>query len=287
MLASAILKTIRYVPKSCFAKQKSLSVLSDKAEFSRLTKKRPVSEILQKMPRFSSHIQAKKFKPLLSSTRDSQLSPGDLSQSQPRKLQAQTSNSVSATSTSHSPTRLKQQVQSDPFLEGNTEISKVVFDSGSPLRFWVYADTVALFDLQSVIQVLLLAIRQICISVMMDQDLLSKGVLGPGDFSPEVGSRVLAMYPLDSLVYRARVELILKVGETDLFRLEIIMMHNCLIHCLLSLRFVDYGTRFDGLQHCDLHPWDSILDTVPPQASACSFFGMPVKLRDKNSFSCE
>ena len=117
--------------------------------------------------------------------------------------------------------------------------------------------------------------------------MLSKGVLGPGDFSPEVGSMVLATYPLDNLVYRARVELILKVGETDLFRLEIIMVHHCLIYCLLSVRYVDYGTRYDGLQLCNLHPWDSILDTVPPQASACSFSGMPVKLRDKNSFSFE
>ena len=154
MLASAILKTIRYIPKSCFSKQKSQPDLSDKAEFSRLTIKRPVSEILQKMPRISSSSsQAKKFKPLLSSTRDCQFSPGDLSQSQPSKLQAQTNITVSATSTSQSPTGLKQQVHADPFLERNTKTSNVVFDSGSPHRFWVYADTVALFDLQSVIQV--------------------------------------------------------------------------------------------------------------------------------------
>ena len=53
------------------------------------------------------------------------------------------------------------------------------------------------------------------------------------------------------------------------------------------MRFIDYGTRSDGLQQGDLYAWDSILDTVPPQAAACSFFGVPVKIRDKKRFSCE
>ena len=122
----------------------------------------------------------------------------------------------------------------------------------------------------------------------MAQDMLSKSLLWHGDFSLEVGSMVLARYPVDKLVYRARVEqLIQKVGETDLFRLVIIMINHFLIYCLLSVRFIDYGTRSDGLQHGDLYAWDSILDTVPPQAAACSFFGVPVKIRDKNRFSCE
>ena len=43
------------------------------------------------MARFASQSQAKKFKPLLSSIRDSLHSPGDLSQSQHSKLQSQPS----------------------------------------------------------------------------------------------------------------------------------------------------------------------------------------------------
>ena len=222
-LVSAIFNTIRFVPKSCFAKQKSLSDLSERAEF-RLSTKRPVSELSQKLPRFAQS-QAKKFKPLLSSTRASMQSPGELSQSQQSKLQAKPSNSVFATSTPHNPTKLEQQVQSDPFLAGNGEQCKVVFDSGSPARFWLYADTVALYDLQLVIQVL--AIRKICITIIMAQDMLSKSSLWHGDFSPEVGSMVLARYPPDKLLYRARVEqLIQKVGETTLFRLVIIMINH-------------------------------------------------------------
>ena len=111
-LVFAILKTIRFVPKSCFAKQKSLSDLSDRAEF-RLSTKRPVSELSQKMPRFASQSQAKKFKPFLSSIRDS-LSPS---------LSTASSNPspVFAASTPHNPNRLEQQVQSDPLLAGNVE----------------------------------------------------------------------------------------------------------------------------------------------------------------------
>lgn len=53
------------------------------------------------------------------------------------------------------------------------------------------------------------------------------------------------------------------------------------------MRFIDYGTRSDRLMSPDLYSWDDVLDMVPPQATICSFFGAPVKIKDKTSFTIE
>ena len=106
--------------------------LSDSIEFPSLSLKRPANKLL-KMPRFPS--QAKKFRPLL------QESDYSLHGSNREQLSLSLSNSSS--STPKSPTQ--------PDL--NCDQFNVKFESGCPNKFWLYADTAALYDIQAVINV--------------------------------------------------------------------------------------------------------------------------------------
>ena len=121
-----------------FRSDSKLSNLSDSVEFPRLSKKRPAHKF-QKMPRFPN--QAKKFKPFLPESQDPLFGPD----------RGKLSLSNNSASTPKSPT----------LPEPDHDQFNVTFESGCPNKFWLYADTDALYDLQAVINVSLDVIENI------------------------------------------------------------------------------------------------------------------------------
>jgi len=123
-----------------------------------------------------------------------------------------------------------------PFREGALQDYCMVFDSGTPSKFWLYADTPALAEMQQIIQ------------RVYSGDNVRKSDVG----NIKVGSLILARYPIDQNLYRARIE--------DIIEEEFYVV-----------RYIDYGNLGDNLSKHDLYPWEPHLEMIPPQAVQCCF----------------
>ena len=120
-------------------------------------------------------------------------------------------------------------------LSSNAEYpeSMIYFQEGNPSSFWLSIDTKAKARMQEEIQALVEGL-----SLVVIQNLV-------------VGDLVLARYPADGKVYRARI---VKVAENS-----------------VSVRYIDYGNMEEGLLRFSLYAWDPVLEIIPAQAFLCRF----------------
>ena len=120
-------------------------------------------------------------------------------------------------------------------LSSNAEYpeSMIYFQEGNPSSFWLSIDTKAKARMQEEIQALVEGL-----SLVVIQNLV-------------VGDLVLARYPADGKVYRARI---VKVAENS-----------------VSVRYIDYGNLEEGLLRFSLYAWDPVLEIIPAQAFLCRF----------------
>ena len=120
-------------------------------------------------------------------------------------------------------------------LSSNAEYpeSMIYFQEGNPSSFWLSIDTKAKARMQEEIQALVEGL-----SLVVIQNLV-------------VGDLVLARYPADGKVYRARI---VKVAEDS-----------------VSVRYIDYGNLEEGLPRFSLYAWDPVLEIIPAQTFLCRF----------------
>ena len=53
------------------------------------------------------------------------------------------------------------------------------------------------------------------------------------------------------------------------------------------MRYIDYGNKSDYLSRVDIYTWDTLLEKIPPQAVACSFYRAPEHISEMNSMTME
>ena len=53
------------------------------------------------------------------------------------------------------------------------------------------------------------------------------------------------------------------------------------------MRYIDYGNKSDYLSRGDIYTWDTLLEKIPPQAVACSFYRAPEHISEMNSMTME
>ena len=73
------------------------------------------------------------------------------------------------------------------------------------------------------------------------------------------GDLVLARYPIDGKVYRAKV----------------MVVRRCQFHTYYDVLYLDYGNTHLYLDGNDLSAWDALLEMIQPQAHLCSFLEFP------------
>ena len=56
---------------------------------------------------------------------------------------------------------------------------------------------------------------------------------------------------------------------------------------LCSVRYIDYGNKSDYLSRGDIYTWDTLLEKIPSQSVACSFYRVPEHISEMTSMTME